>query len=93
MASNDVGLVTVLLNSGVAEMTLDEIRFTDQFIAHVAANSEYIQSKRAAVSSWRETFKSFNPGLSALTDIQLRNTIAILDYYLHRIEVRQTTKK
>lgn len=89
----NAGLVPMLLNSGVAEMTFDEIRFTNRFIAHLASYSEHIQSKGGAVSSWREIFGLFNSALRPLNDNEVRSIIAILDYYLHRIEVRQTMEK
>jgi hypothetical protein len=83
------GIVNTLLQLGVAEKSFGEIRFTNKFIAHLALYSEYIHSKKSTVGSWRHIFGLFHSDFSSANDAEVRTIIALLDYYLHRIEVKE----
>ncbi|MGI0049690.1 MAG: hypothetical protein ACREAW_09125 [Nitrososphaera sp.] len=83
------GIVNTLLQLGVAEKSFDEIRFTDRFISHLALYSEYIRCNKSTVGSWRQIFGLFHSDFSSASDAEVRTIIALLDYYLHRLEVRQ----
>ena len=81
-----VGLIAKLFASGIAERWTDEIKFTNRFFVHVALHAEYIRRKGASIQSWREMFRRFDPTLGSLNDIEVRDTIALLDYSLQRVE-------
>jgi len=82
------GLMGTMLRFGVAEIGAEEIRFTNKFVAHLALFSEYIRSKESTVSSWREVFGAFDSALNYLNDKDVQNIVSLLDYYLHKIEVK-----
>ena len=82
------GIVNTLLQLGVVEKSFDEIRFTNRFIAHLALYSEYIHSKKSTIGSWRHIFGLFHSDFSSASDAEVRTIISLLDYYLHKLEVR-----
>jgi hypothetical protein len=89
MQMNANGLVSRLLNSGVAEKWTDEIRFTNRFVAHLALYSEYIRSKGATLDLWREVLCIFDSTLRSLDDEEVRTVIVLLEYFLQKIDANQ----
>lgn len=92
MGMTSDGLVSKLLDSGVAEKWSDEVRFTNRFFVHVALYGEYIRSKGATVDSWREMLCALDSSLDSLDDEQVRTIVVLLDYYLEKIESNHSSR-
>ena len=83
------GIVNRLIQLGVAKKSYDEIVFTDGFVSHLAQYSEFVRSNQSTIGSWRHIFGLFHSDLNSSNDSEVKTIIALLDYYLHRIEVGQ----
>jgi hypothetical protein len=84
-----IGLISKLCITGVAEREIHELRFTDRFCAYLSQyNQRHLRSKAGTIEGWREIMNSFDSRLTALSDEDIGTTIALLDYFLHKVSAR-----